>query len=206
MSDDLTPKQSRFVAEYLIDLNATQAAIRAGYAPGSATVEGSRLLANAKVAAAVAARQKKIAEKLSISVEKIVAELAKIGFADIRKAVKWNGSVVSDEENLDGDVLITREIRNNLVLLIDSDDLDDDTAAAISEISQNATGGVRLKMHDKKGALVDLGRHLGMFVDRSETVVTINDRTEQDAERFTGGIARIASRAGTAKGNKPTVN
>ncbi len=51
----LTAKQERFVAEYLIDLNATQAAIRAGYAEKGASVEGTRLLANAKVAAAVAA-------------------------------------------------------------------------------------------------------------------------------------------------------
>ena len=49
----LTPRQAAFVGEYLIDLNATQAAVRAGYSPHSATVEGARLLANAKVAAAV---------------------------------------------------------------------------------------------------------------------------------------------------------
>ena len=45
----LTPKQARFVEEYLIDLNGKQAAIRAGYSPGTAEVQASRLLRNAKV-------------------------------------------------------------------------------------------------------------------------------------------------------------
>ena len=51
----LTPKQARFIEEYLVDLNAKQAAIRAGYSVKSAHVEGSRLLINAKVAAAITA-------------------------------------------------------------------------------------------------------------------------------------------------------
>jgi phage terminase small subunit len=53
MTAKLTAKQARFVEEYLCDLNATQAAIRAGYSPKTATVQGSRLLTNAKVAAAI---------------------------------------------------------------------------------------------------------------------------------------------------------
>ena len=65
-------------------------------------------------------------------------------------------------------MLVIKRTVNNHVALIDSDELDDDTAAAIAEISQNATGGVKLKMHDKKGALVDLGKHLGMFTEKVE--------------------------------------
>ncbi len=63
----MTAKQERFVAEYLIDLNATQAAIRAGYAEKGAAVEGSRLLANPKVAAAVAAAQAARSERTEIT-------------------------------------------------------------------------------------------------------------------------------------------
>lgn len=111
----------------------------------------------------------KAIEKLAITKERVLAELAKIGFADIRKAVKWHGHLQTEEDNPDGgDVLVIRNIVSNHVHLVDSDDLDDDTAAAISQISQNATGGVTLKMHDKKGALVDIGKHLGMFVERHE--------------------------------------
>jgi phage terminase small subunit len=108
-------------------------------------------------------------ERLSITKERVLAELAKIGFSDIRKAIKWNGVVQTETDNPDGgDVRVIRNIVSNSVTLIDSSELDDDTAAAISQISQNATGGITLKMHDKKGALVDIGRHLGMFIDRLE--------------------------------------
>lgn len=111
----------------------------------------------------------KAIDKLAITKERVLAELAKIGFADIRKAIKWNGQVVSEQDNPDGgDVLIIRNIVSNSVTLVDSELLDDDTAAAISEISQNAAGGIKLKMHDKKGALVDIGKHLGMFVEKHE--------------------------------------
>ncbi len=69
----LTAKQERFVAEYLVDLNATQAAIRAGYSEKSATAEGSRLLVNTKVAAAVAAAQAKRSERTEITQDYVLA-------------------------------------------------------------------------------------------------------------------------------------
>ena len=71
----LTAKQERFVAEYLIDLNATQAAIRAGYAKKGAAVEGSRLLANPKVAAAVAAAQAARAERTEITQDYVLTSI-----------------------------------------------------------------------------------------------------------------------------------
>lgn len=166
---ELNAKQQRFVNEYLIDLNATQAAIRAGYSVKSAEHIGYQLLQKTPVAEAIAKRQQKLAEKLEVTQERIVAELAKIGFADIRRAIKWNGHLIKEEDNPDGgDVLVIKTIVSNHVTLIDSEELDDDTAAAIASISQNATGGISLKMHDKKGALVDLGKHLGMFIDKHE--------------------------------------
>lgn len=165
----LTDKQARFVDEYLVDMNATQAAIRAGYSEKTAEQIGHQLLKKTSVAEAVAEKQRKLAEKTGVTVERIVAELAKIGFSDIRKAVKWNGHLIREEDNPDGgDVLVIKETRNNLVSLVDSEELDDDTAAAISEVSQNATGGVKVKLHDKRAALVDLGKHLGMFVEKHE--------------------------------------
>ncbi len=62
----------------------------------------------------------------------------------------------------------SKTIVTNQVQLVSSEEIDDDTAAAIAEISQNSTGGIKLKMHDKKAALVDLGRHLGLFTDKME--------------------------------------
>jgi phage terminase small subunit len=78
----LPPRQAIFVAEYLVDLNATQAAIRAGYSAKTAEVQASRLLSNVKVAASIAARRADISKKLEITVERVVLEYAKIGFAD----------------------------------------------------------------------------------------------------------------------------
>ena len=71
----LSPKQARFVAEYLKDQNATQAAIRAGYSKGTAKQQGSRLLTNADVKRAVNSGQKRVARKAEITVESLAAEL-----------------------------------------------------------------------------------------------------------------------------------
>lgn len=70
----MTPKQERFVQEYLIDLNATQAAIRAGYSAKTADVQGPRLLGNAGVAAKIAERQEKTAAKAGITRERVLRE------------------------------------------------------------------------------------------------------------------------------------
>ncbi len=71
----LTPKQQRFVAEYLIDLNATQAAIRAGYTPTNADVTGPRMLGNVGVAHAIEAALAKRSGKLEITAEKVLRDL-----------------------------------------------------------------------------------------------------------------------------------
>lgn len=79
----MTPKQQRFVEEYLIDLNATQAAIRAGYSAKSAEVQGSRLLSNAKVQAAVTESQAKRAEQTGIDASYVLNRLVEIDQMDV---------------------------------------------------------------------------------------------------------------------------
>lgn len=83
---DLTPKQARFVAEYLIDSNATQAAIRAGYSKKTAGPGGAQLLKNIKVRAAVEAGREKIAKKLEITAEDLLSDVV-----DIRRLAKTDG-------------------------------------------------------------------------------------------------------------------
>lgn len=157
----LNDKQRRFVAEYLIDLNATQAAIRAGYSEKTAEQYGFQLLQKTSVQKFLAERMKARENRTEITQDKVLQELAKIGFADIRKAVKWgDGIAVTDPES--GAVEIS-----NGVSLIGSEEIDDATAASISEVSQTAQG-IKIKMHDKRAALVDIGRHLGMFTDKTE--------------------------------------
>ena len=74
----LTPKQARFVQEYLIDLNATQAAVRAGYSERTACEQGARLLANVKVREAIQAAEKKRQERTEITQDYVIGKLVEI--------------------------------------------------------------------------------------------------------------------------------
>ncbi len=154
----LSEKQKRFVAEYLIDLNATQAAIRAGYSAKTAQQQGSRLLSNVVVQEELSRQQSKVAERLEISKERIVDELAKIGFANMLDYMR---------AGLDGDPYL------------DFSGLTRDQAAALSEVTvedfKDGRGEdardvrrVKFKLHDKKGALVDLAKMLGFIVEKHE--------------------------------------
>lgn len=155
----LNEKQQRFVQEYLVDLNGTQAAIRAGYSPKTAPSQASRLLTNAKVTEALQAARARIGRKLEVTQERILQELARIAFADVRDLFTW------DEESAS---------------YVPSANLTDDQAAAVSAIEAETTRFTRddgtvetkiklkLKTYDKKGALDSLAKHLGMFVERHE--------------------------------------
>lgn len=74
----MTPKQSRFVEEYLVDLNATAAAKRAGYSARTAEWQGPQLLRKTHVAAAVDAARAKLAEKTGITVARVLADLERL--------------------------------------------------------------------------------------------------------------------------------
>lgn len=77
----LTPKQQRFVAEYLKDLNATQAAIRAGYSAKTAEQQGYQLLQKTSVAEAVAEGQRQHTHEAGVTAQKVIGELSNIAFA-----------------------------------------------------------------------------------------------------------------------------
>lgn len=146
----LTPKQQRFVDEYLVDLNATQAAIRAGYSAKRAAEIAYQLLQKTTVQAAIAERMKARQERTEITQDRVLAELAKIAFSDQRAVMEWGPSGVK---------------------LRDSKALTDCQAAIVAEVSESVTaagGTLKLKTHDKVGALKLLGEHLGMFKQRVE--------------------------------------
>lgn len=84
----LTPKQQRFVSEYLIDLNATQAAIRAGYSAKTARAIAAENLTKPDIAEALQAAQAKHAEEAGVSVQEWLAELDGIGFAPLSKKIR----------------------------------------------------------------------------------------------------------------------
>lgn len=142
----MTKKQKRFVEEYLIDLNATQAAIRAGYSPHTAKDIGCENLAKPNIAAAISQAMAERSKRTGINQDRVLQELARIGFAKITDVV--------DPE--------TAKIR--------TDASDDDLACIQSiKIKPNEFGTEReVKLYDKKSALVDLGKHLGLFKDKME--------------------------------------
>jgi len=172
----LTPKQQAFVEQYLVDLNATAAYKRAGYATtgNGASVEAYKLLRNPKVAEAIAAAQERRAIRTEITQDRVLNEIARVAFGDKRRLMKWGPGGVS---------------------LLDSETLTDDDAAQVSEVSEtiSATGGsMKLKTHDKVKALELLGRHLGMFNDKLEVTKPYEELTDEDIEKR---IRELESRA-----------
>lgn len=152
----LTAKQKQFVREYLIDLNATQAAIRAGYSVKTAEAIGYENLRKPQIAKAIEKAMGKRVERTEITADRVLQELAKIGFSDMRTFTKWS---------------------NRGVVLIDSDTLTPDQAACVAEVSQTITesgGSIKFKLHDKVAALEKIGRHLGLFKDKIEHSGSIN--------------------------------
>ena len=169
----LTLKQERFCRVYLETGNASEAYRQAydceGMAPATVNREAAALLDNPKITTRLAAARSALAEKHGVTIDWVMHQLKAIAGADIRKAVRWNGLEITEEDNPDGgDILVVKHQYTNAVLLKNSDEIDDDTAAAIAEVSQSPTGGLRLKFHDKLAALDRLGRTLGMFRDKDD--------------------------------------
>jgi len=155
-----TPKPARFVEEYLIDLNGRQAAIRAGYSSKTAEVQASRLLRNAKVQKALEEAMQARSKRTEITADRVVSELARIAFANMRDYWPKKGETV------------------------DLHKLDQDRTAAVEEIvideSVDSSGvlhrRIHLKLRDKQRALDSLARHLGMFIDRHVAEGSIEHR------------------------------
>lgn len=89
----LTRKQQQFVAEYLIDLNAKQAAIRAGYSPNVAETNGPRLLRNAQIAAAITAGKQQQLQTADLSAVRVLEELRRLALIDARSFFDEGGNV-----------------------------------------------------------------------------------------------------------------
>ncbi|HDZ37156.1 MAG TPA: terminase small subunit [Marinobacter sp.] len=151
-----TPKQKRFIEEYPIDFNGTQAAIRAKFSKKTAAQQATRLLKNVHIQAAIQKRVGKLTTKVDITVERIVSELAKVGFSNLGEYFR----ISKDGEPY-----------------IDLSAITEEQSAALQEIMvEDFTDGrgddarnvrrVKIKTLDKLNALDKLGKYLGMFVDR----------------------------------------
>ena len=173
----LTPKQAAFVKEYLIDKNATQAAIRAGYSAKTADRIGPELLGKTCVEAAVNRNLIKQQERTEVTADRVLRELAAIAFADTRRLYREDGSIKSPGE------------------------LDDRTASALAGIDTEERDGEdgyraytrKVKQWDKVKALELLGKHLGLYPTRGTLSIALDGQVDvQHTHRIEG--RRVARR------------
>ena len=153
----LTPKQMRFVDEYMIDFNATQAAIRAGYKEKTAHVIGAENLRKPKIAEEIARRQKDLQRRTEVTQERVVTELARIAFANIADYIHVETQTRTKDDGT--------EVTYQTVMFSETQELSADQRAALAVVKQSVNG-FELKLHDKIKALELLGRHIGMFNDK----------------------------------------
>lgn len=137
------------MSEYLVDLNATQAAIRAGYSRKTASEQGSRLLRNVQVAAAVQAGQSKVLHRADLSRERVLEEMRRLAFSDIR-------TLFDDQGNLKPVHRLTADEAAAL--------------ASVEVIVKNAQAGDghtdtvhKIRVWDKTRTLEQLGKHFGIL-------------------------------------------
>lgn len=155
-NEGLTPRERRFVEEYLVDLNGKAAAIRAGYSPRGADQTAARLLGRVKLGAAVARAKEERADRIGVKADAVLRELARIGFSDLRRVFTDTGELRAIAE------------------------LDDDAAAALASVEvvtktiPIGDGAVdvehthKVKAWDKPRALELLAKHLGILRERVE--------------------------------------
>lgn len=167
----LTAKQEAFVIEYLVDLNATQAAIRAGYSENTARFIGAENLTKPYIQAAIQKAQEERAKRTEITADRVLKEYARLGFFDPRKLFDSEGKPIPIQ------------------------DLDDDTAAAIAglDVMEEYEGfgdnrtfvgyTKKYKIVDKKGALDSIAKHLGMFVEKIDVKSEVVNRHEYHIEQ-----------------------
>jgi phage terminase small subunit len=139
----LTNKQHRFCEEYLIDLNGKQAAVRAGYSEATAEQQASRLLSNVKVQEKITELMRERSMRTQITADEVLTEFYSIAKEDIKNFIRFyseNGIV--KVEMKDSNTVDTRNI---------------------SEVSMGANGQFKFKLYGRDSALIQLGRHLGIF-------------------------------------------
>jgi len=145
----LTARQQRFVEEYLVDLNAAQAAKRAGYSEKNMWVIGYENLRKPAIADAIQDALRERSERTRVTQDRVLLELARIAFADIANFLRYN---------------------HGKVTLVPFDKLSADDRAVISQVTEVAhpdgSSSVQLRFHKKLDALNAIAKHLGMFVER----------------------------------------
>ena len=149
----LTEKQQRFVDEYLIDLNATQAAIRAGYSVKTANEQGSQNLAKFSIQQAIAEQMAERSKRTGINQDRVVLELAKIALVKMTDIVDSQGRIKSDASPDDLACIESVKYKES----------ESDTGSSVER---------EVKIASKLKALELLGKHLGMWNDKLDVNIT----------------------------------
>jgi len=201
----MTLKEQNFVTAYVETCNAAEAYRRAydcaSMSPASIHSEAWRMLAKPKIRAAVAQLQASHRKRHDVTVDRILLELARIGYSDIRNVVTWGPAVaVRDPDDPNAFTIA------NGVALRSPEDLSPDVAASIAEISQTKEGTLKIKLHDKGKALTDMQRYLGMHkdagADDAAAVATPDAPRETGADHLEGLAKRYAGGLKVVQGGK----
>lgn len=141
-------KQEMFCQEYLIDLNATAAAIRAGYSPKSAGSIASENLKKPNIALRVEELKAKRSKRTGVTADRVIAELAKIGFVNATEVIDFDDATIKDSAGKD-DTAAIQSVRVKVFPTSEGDGVERE-----------------IRLADKNKALEQLGRHLGLFTDK----------------------------------------
>lgn len=144
----LTAKQQRFVDEYLIDLNATQAAIRAGYSADTAMEQGYQLLQKTSVSNAISQAMAHRSRRTGITQDRVLRELAKVAFVNANDVINTDSATVRADATAD-DLACIQSVK-----------------VKVSESEMGSSSEREIKLYDKMRALEMLGKHLGIFERR----------------------------------------
>lgn len=161
----LTAKQKKFVEEYLIDLNATQAAIRAGYSPDTAKDIGCENLAKPNIRNEIDKAMAARSRRTGISQDRVIRELARIAFVNASDVINAKDATLKPNVS------------------------EDDTAAIQSvKVKTFGEDGVEreIKMADKIKALELLGKHLGMYQNNLNVTVETFEKLDDILSQMGG--------------------
>lgn len=154
MAKKLTKKQQMFVEEYLIDLNATQAAIRAGYSVNSAKEIASENLSKLNIQSEIAQKMAERSRRTGVNQDRVVLELAKIAFVKMTDVVDANGKIKEGATEDDLSCIESIKYKHS----------DTDTGYSVER---------EVKLASKLKALELLGKHLGMWNDKLDVNVAV---------------------------------
>lgn len=173
----LTEKQKRFCDEYLVDLNATQAAIRAGYSEKRASEQAYQLLQKTTVQNYITKRKNDRVKRTEITQDKVLNELALIAFSnatDYAKVIE----IPAMKETEDGFLIPILDTKGNPVKIktvepVLTENLTEEQKKALAVV-KNGRNGFEIKAYDKVRALELLGKHLGLFADKVEGEIKLS--------------------------------